>query len=121
MALYAGVNLFGSGPCRVTVQPEAFAIKFSEYAGLNGREALYMGGRGRRIRIAGQLKAANVVALNILIAAIEAYRRLGPATLIDNDGVIWYNVALERFDIIPPKKYTSVGVFVEYVISAVQL
>jgi len=121
MSSYAGVNLFGSGPNKMTVQPETFVNKFSGYAGLNGLEALLMGGRGRRINITGQLKAVTVAALETIIANIEVYRRLGPAILIDNDAVAWPYVVLDRFTINGHKKYTSTGVFVQYQIEAVQL
>ena len=121
MSSYAGVDLFGSGPNRMQVQPETFVNKFSGYAGLNGAEVLLMGGRGRRISITGQLKSATIAGLDTILANIEAYRRLGPATLVDNDGLVWPRVVIDQFNIIGNKKYTSLGVFVQYQLSAVQL
>ena len=121
MSTFSGQNLFGSGPHRITVQPEGFAQKFSGYSGLNGLEVLIMGGRGRQILISGQLKAATVALLNTIIANIETYRRLGPATLIDNDGVVWTNVVLGQLQLMGHKKYTSDGVFVQYQCEAIQL
>ncbi|MCP4566829.1 MAG: hypothetical protein GY841_04520 [FCB group bacterium] len=121
MSTYAGQNLFGSGPHRITTQPETFVNKFSGYAGLNGAEVLMMGGRGRRIRITGQLKAATFAALDTILANIETYRRLGPATLVDNDAAVWPRVVLNQIQIVGHKKYTSTGIFVQYTLSAVQL
>ncbi len=121
MSSFAGANLFGSGPNRMMVQPEIFVTKLSGYAGLNGAEALLMGGRGRRINISGQLKALTVVALEVLIGNIEAARRLGPAILVDNDGISWFPVILVDFRVSGFKKYTSELVFVQYTIGALQL
>jgi len=91
MSTFSGQNLFGSGPHKITVQPEGFAQKFSGYSGLN------------------------------IIANIETYRRLGPATLVDNDGIKWIYVVLGRCQIMGHKKYTGTGVFVQYQCEAIQL
>ena len=121
MSSFAGVDLFGSGPSKMLVQPETFSTKLSGYAGLNGAEALLMGGRGRRIAISGQLKAATVVALETIIGLIETARRNGPGILVDNDGISWFPVVLVDFRTGPFKNYTSTGVFVQYTINAVQI
>ena len=120
MSTFAGVDLFGTGPHRMIIQPVIQATKMSGFAGLNGIEDVDLGQRGWPITITGQLKAGNAAALNVIIATIETYRAAGKATLVDTHGVTWTNVRLGPFRILGPWKYTSLGVFVNYRIEGVK-
>ena len=121
MSSFAGVDLFGTGPHQMVVQPVVQAVKMSGFAGLNGIEAMDLGQRGRPITITGQLKAIDAGTLDLLIYAIEFYRALGASVLVDSHGLSWANVRLGPFRTIGTWKYTSLGVFVNYRIDAVQL
>ncbi len=121
MSSFAGQDLFGTGPHKMVIQPVIQAAKLTGFAGLNGIEDMDLGQRGYPITITGQLKAANAVALNVIIGAIETYRAAGKATLVDSHGITWTNVRLGPFRILGPWKYTSLGVFVTYRIEAVKL
>ena len=122
MSTYGGLNLFGSGPHRITVAPLAIAKKRTAYAGINGLESLTMGGRGRPIRVTGHLRAVSVAALNVILTAIEASILAGSATLIDNWGVNHINVELDSYFPRGPIQRVNGSLFIQhYEVRGVQL
>ena len=86
MSTFAGLDILGSGPHRVTIGAWVAQKKRTGYAGADGVESLVFGHRGRPIMISGQLRAATVTALNALIYDIEVDILDVQGTLVDNWG-----------------------------------
>jgi len=121
MSSFGGLDRFGSGPHQIVVDGVQIAKKRTSYCGANGVDSLILGSRGRRVRITGQLKAATRLDVVKLISLIEGDCLIGPCDLVDTGGITWTNVELDNIQIIGPYKYTSLGVFVEYVVTGFQL
>jgi len=121
MSSFGGNDRFGSGPHQMVIGGVQVAKKRTGYCGANGVESLILGGRGRRVTITGQLKAATRALVDDLIDLIEGDCVAGAYDLIDTADITWTNVELDNIRIIGPYKYTASSVFVEYVVTGLQL
>ena len=122
MSTYNGNDIFGSGGHRIVPGGLIVSKKRTSYAGVDGRESLIIGARGRQIIITGQLRAATAAALETLIGIIEDEITLGAADLVDNWGATYSNVELDRIDVNRPFLVTKEGTYIiNYTVEATQL
>ena len=97
MALLDGINIFGVTVTCVTVDNPR-ARQLNDYPGLNGRESLDQGLRGRFSDVQGILVGEDLGTLAALEGTVRSYYDGQVHTLTDSAGVDWSNVLLESFE-----------------------
>lgn len=97
MATYGGVNIFGV--CK-TIQGQDTdpAMQMTSYPGVDGCEVTHLGTRGMYLIARGILYGANAAAVIAAENLARTYRDGVPRTLIDNHGVAYSNVLLQKVD-----------------------
>ncbi len=91
MTTLDGNNIFGVA-VHVSQSPHPLALQMNEYFGLNGKQTLYGGSRGRVFHVSGVLTAPDLPTLNAFEAELLSFADGLPHTLIDNRGRTWTNV-----------------------------
>ena len=124
MSTFNDVDIFGSGRHTILVGREMIAKKRTAFAGVDGVDSIILGGRGWPVMISGQLRAANRLALEVLISAIEDACKDGSASLVTTDGdpvVTYTNVELDNIQLVSRIMFTSSEVIVKYVVTGLRL
>lgn len=73
-------------------QPHANAQQLNSFFGINGRQTLFGGTRGRTFMISGVLVGSTIFALNAAEQALLNFADGQAHTLVDNRGRSWSNV-----------------------------
>jgi hypothetical protein len=86
-----GNAIFGNA---VTVlhSPHPNAQQINQYFGINGRQTLFGGTRGRTFIISGVLTAQDIATLNLVEATLLSFADGLTHILVDNRGRTWPNV-----------------------------
>ena len=107
---------------RLEIQPDSFKRDSVERAavGLNGVLSIDMGGRGRKIRQIGTLRAKSRIQMSNRISAISAYIDGNVHTLVSNEGETFENLRVDSFKVSEERTSGSVTV-VDYEIIYMQL
>ncbi len=120
MSSYAGQDLFGSGPHRFQFGAWQRRLQPRGFAGINGEQVLDLGIRSRRIFQAGRLQADTPQNLKGLLDAINSRSDASEHTLVDNHGLSFSRVILERFETTTPMQQGR-GLYCDYEVEYRQL
>ncbi len=120
MSSFNGVDLFASGPHSFSVGGWPRQQIRRSYAGLDGEGLIDMGLRSRVIEQTGRLQAATAGELESIITQIETCADGQAYSLIDNHGLVYATVCLEKFELNGPI-HTGRGIWCDYTISYRQL
>jgi hypothetical protein len=91
MVTIDGQAAFGY-PVNLQMIPNANAQQVNEFFGVNGRQTLFGGSRGRVFLLMGVISAIDVPTLNAVEANLLSFADGQPHVLIDNRGREWDNV-----------------------------
>ncbi|MGD8787570.1 MAG: hypothetical protein PVJ60_09120 [Phycisphaerales bacterium] len=107
---------------RLEIKPESFRRDTIERAapGLNGVLSIDMGGRGRKIRQTGTLRAQSRTQMSNKVSAISACMDGNTHTLISGDGEAFKNLRMDSFKVSAQRTSGSATV-VDYEIVYAQL
>lgn len=106
---------------KVAVVPRTSQRSYTGYPGAHGLTSMALGSRGYGLIVTGRLRASGVsyaaarLTLESAIAAIESLQWSEPVDYIYGSST-YYNVVLERFDIIPSPDGKSFRMTNSYVI-----
>jgi hypothetical protein len=107
MALFNGQNIFNA--CYMATQDQERESQNNSFFGINGTESLDGGFRYTATTVTGMHVADDEFALAVIQNTFRSYKDGLAYTLVDNIGVIWYNVKLMRFSPQPPIRRDSLG------------
>ena len=110
MATYDGSNIFG-GSVRVRMEQTESASQANEFFGVNGKQALFGGSRGRMFFIDGVLYGSTGSTLAAAIGLILSYDDGVGRVLVDSYGVSWPSVVFRKFT---PSERVLPGYFLPY-------
>ncbi len=91
MTTLDGNPIFGSA-VSVIHNPHPNAQQMNQFFGVNGRQTLFGGTRGRTFIVSGVLSAQSLALLNTAESTLLSYADGLVHTLVDNRGRIWPNV-----------------------------
>lgn len=100
-ASFNGVALFGAAVTMMTGDDERDTQQ-NRYFGLNGREVLDGGSRGRITQVQGVLAGTDLATLNANIALVRSYRDGRAYVLVDTSGRSWPYCRLVGFSEVGP-------------------
>jgi hypothetical protein len=115
-----GQNLFDEQ--QLEIEPDSLNRDSIEkaVAGLNGVLSIDMGGRARKIRQRGTLRAQSRTQMNTRINVISAYMDGNTYTLVSNEGETFDNLRMDSFKV-NRKRAGGVCMVVDYEIVYTQL
>lgn len=117
MASFNGVSIFGVAVTMTDIE-EAAGYQEQGYPGLNGVEAIALGGRARRTQVTGILTAANNSALATLIAVYRAFEEAAlPYTLVNTRGETSLYCVMQGFKTVDRIEPYTGGVAQKYQVS----
>ena len=96
------------------------AMKKRAVSGLDGVASIDLGGRGRKIKQKGQLRAASLKQMEERIEQISSLMDGKAHSLVTNEGQVFDNVRMDKFKVTERKK-SGAGVVVSYEIEYTQL
>jgi hypothetical protein len=98
-----GNPIFGTA-VRFDVHPNAAAIQRDAYPGLNGQVSQFLGTRGGRIRVTGEMIDVDIPSVNNDLQVIVSYNDGVARTLVDCEGNAYFNVIMA----VPPHPKAAV-------------
>ena len=98
MCEYAGVALFGSGPCRIHVGGVQQRRVEHAQPGVDGEAVTALGRGSRRLEQEGTLRADDAASLDEQLARVEAMVDGRLAELVDDLGRRWLGVMMVAFE-----------------------
>lgn len=115
-----GQNLFDEQ--QLEIEPDSLNRDSIEkaVAGLNGVLSIDMGGRARKIRQRGTLRAQSRTQMNTRINVISAYMDGNTYTLVSNEGETFDNLRMDSFKV-NRKRAGGVCMVIDYEIVYTQL
>ena len=115
-----GAMLFGEGDVEIEVGSFARESIERTAAGLDGVVSIDLGGRGRKIRQKGELRARSKMELNSKVEAISAFMDGDTHMLADSQGETFENVRVDSVSV-KNERTSGSGVAADYEIVYVQL
>ncbi|MGA2171652.1 MAG: hypothetical protein ABSG82_01385 [Sedimentisphaerales bacterium] len=115
-----GVRLFEEAETEIEVGSFARESIERAVAGLDGVASIDLGGRGRKIRQKGELRARSRIELNSKAEVISAFMDGGTHTLADSQGETFENVRVDSVSV-KNERTSGSGVAADYEIVYMQL
>jgi phage tail tube protein FII len=115
-----GVGLFGEAEAEIEVSSFARESIERSTAGLDGMVSIDLGGRGRKIRQKGKIRARSKTELNSKIEAISAFIDGDAHTLVGSRGETFENLRVDSVSV-KNEQASGSGIEAEYEIIYLQL
>jgi len=115
-----GVNLFGEGESQIEVGSFVRESIERSMAGLDGLVSIDLGGRGRKIRQKGELRARSTEELNKKVEAIQAFMDGNAHALAGLQGQVFENIRIDSLSV-KNERASGAGVVADYEIVYMQL
>jgi phage tail tube protein FII len=115
-----GVNLFGEGESQIEIGSYTRESIERSATGLDGVVSIDLGGRERKIRQKGELRARSTEELNKKAEAIQAFMDGDTHTLVASQGRIFENLIVDSVSV-KNERASGAGVVADYEIVYMQL
>jgi hypothetical protein len=115
-----GIVLFGEGESQIEVGSSTREHIERSAAGLDGVVSIDLGGRGRKIRQKGELRARSKTELNSRVEALSALMDGGTHTLVGSQGQTLENLRIDSVNM-ENERVSGSGVVADYEIIYTQL
>jgi hypothetical protein len=115
-----GINLFGEGESQIEVDSFGRESIERSAAGLDGVVSIDMGGRGRKIRQKGEIRARSKADLDSKVEAISAFIDGDTHTLVGSQGERFENVRVDSVSV-KNERASGSGVVADYEVVYMQL
>jgi hypothetical protein len=115
-----GITLFGEGKSELEVGSFSREHIERSAAGLDGVVSIDLGGRGRKVRQKGEIRARSKTELNSRVEAISALMDGDAHTLVSSQGETFENLRIDSVSV-KNERVSGSGIVVDYEIIYTQL